>query len=207
MKQRKRIYCSAAQRSEIWDRWRRGESMSSIGRRFDRESSSVFSVLSPSGGIRPAERRRSARSLSLAEREEVSRGLVAGRSLRAIASQLGRAPSTISREIGRNGGRDRYRATGSDQAAWERALCRADAAAICTLLADVSGTAPVLWGNIVGFGSYHYTYTSGRSGTAPRLGFSPRKAQHVLYLMDGFDGQADLLARLGKAPVTNMLYF
>jgi IS30 family transposase len=122
MRQRKRIYCSAAQCAEIWDRWRRGESMSSIGRRFDRESSSVFSVLSPSGGIRPAERRRSARSLSLAEREEVSRGLVAGRSLRAIASQLGRAPSTISREVGRNGGRERYRATRSDQAAWERAL-------------------------------------------------------------------------------------
>ena len=81
----------------------------------------------------------------------------------------------------------------------EPAQRRADAQAICTLLADVSGTAPVLWGNIVGFGSYHYTYTSGRSGTAPRLGFSPRKAQHVLYLMDGFDGQADLLARLGKA--------
>ena len=122
MKQRKRIYYSAAQRSEIWDRWRRGESMSSIGRRFDRESSSVFSVLSLSGGIRPAERRRAARSLSLTEREEVSRGLVAGRSLRAIAAQLGRSPSTISREVGRNGGRDRYRATISDQAAWERAL-------------------------------------------------------------------------------------
>jgi len=74
MKQRKRIYYSAEQRAEIWDRWRRGESMSSIGRRFDRESSSVFSVLSPSGGIRPAERRRSARSLSLAEREEVFQG-------------------------------------------------------------------------------------------------------------------------------------
>ena len=96
--------------------------MSSIGRRFDRESSSVFSVLSPSGGIRPPERRRAARALSLAEREEVSRGLVAGRLLRSIAVQLGRAPSTISREVGRNGGRDRYRATRSDQAAWERAL-------------------------------------------------------------------------------------
>jgi IS30 family transposase len=122
MKQRKRIYYSAEQRSEIWDRWRRGESMSSIGRRFDRESSSVFSVLSPSGGIRPPERRRATRALSLTEREEVSRGLVAGRSLRAIAAQLGRSPSTISREVGRNGGRDRYRATVSDQAAWERAL-------------------------------------------------------------------------------------
>jgi len=122
MKQRKRIYHSAAQRAEIWDRWRRGESMSSIGRRFDRESSSVFSVLSPSGGIRPAERRRSPRVLSLSEREEISRGLVAGRSFRSIATQLGRAPSTISREIGRGGGRAGYRATVSDQAAWGRAL-------------------------------------------------------------------------------------
>ena len=122
MKQRHRIYYSAAQRSEIWDRWQRGESMSSIGRRFDRQSSSIFSVLSPSGGIRPAERRRSGRSLSLSEREEISRGLVAGRSLRAIAAQLGRAPSTISREVGRGGGRDRYRGTVSDQAAWDRAL-------------------------------------------------------------------------------------
>src|SRR3546814_12510404 len=96
--------------------------MSSIGRGFDRESSSIFSVLSPSGGIRPAERRRSGRALRLIEREEISRGLVAGRSLRSIAAQLGRAPSTISREIGRNGGRDRYRGTVSDQAAWDRAL-------------------------------------------------------------------------------------
>jgi IS30 family transposase len=122
MKQRQRIYYSAAQRSEIWDRWQLGESMSSIGRRFDRQSSSIFSVLSPSGGIRPAERRRSGRSLSLSEREEISRGLVAGRSLRAIAVQLGRAPSTISREVGRGGGRERYRGTVSDQAAWDRAL-------------------------------------------------------------------------------------
>jgi IS30 family transposase len=122
MKQRQRIYYSAAQRSEIWARWQLGESMSSIGRRFDRQSSSIFSVLSPSGGIRPAERRRSGRALSLSEREEISRGLVAGRSLRTIAAQLGRAPSTISREVGRGGGRDRYRGTVSDQAAWDRAL-------------------------------------------------------------------------------------
>lgn len=122
MRQRKRIYYSAEQRAEIWDRWCRGESMSSIGRRFDRGSSSVFSVLSRTGGIRPPERRRAARALSLAEREEVSRGLVAGRSLRSIAIQLGRAPSTISREVARNGGRDRYRASRSDQAAWDRTL-------------------------------------------------------------------------------------
>ena len=122
MKQRRRIYYSASQRAEIWDRWQRGESMSSIGRGFERASSSIFSVLSPSGGIRPPDRKRSRCALSLIEREEISRGLVAGRSLRAIAAQLGRAPSTISREVGRNGGADRYRATLSDQSAWDRAL-------------------------------------------------------------------------------------
>ena len=128
MKQRRRIYYSADQRAEIWDRWQRGESMSSIGRRFERESSSIFSVLSPSGGIRPAERTRSTRVLCLSEREEISRGLSMGLSLRAIAGRLGRAPSTISREVGRNGGGDRYRAVISDQAAWDRArrpkLCK-----------------------------------------------------------------------------------
>ena len=128
MKQRRRIYYSAAQRAEIWDRWKAGESMSSIGRRFDRESSSVFSVLSPTGGIRPADRRRASRALSLGEREEISRGLSTRCSLRGIARLLGRSPSTISREILRNGGPEQYRATGSDQAAWDRAqrpkLCK-----------------------------------------------------------------------------------
>mgnify|MGYP001813562053 CR=1 FL=1 len=122
MTYRRRIYYSAAQRAEIWDRWQRGESMSSIGRRFDRESSSVFSVISPTGGIRPADRTRGSRALSLGEREEISRGLSVKHSLRAIARQLGRAPSTISREVRRNGGPAAYRATASDQAAWDRAL-------------------------------------------------------------------------------------
>jgi len=84
-------------------------------------------------------------------------------------------------------------------AALEPTQRRADAETICALFAEISGTAPVLWGSIVGFGTYHYTYASGRSGNAPRLGFSPRKANHVVYLMEGFDGQADLLAHLGKA--------
>ena len=122
MKQRRRISYSTAQRAQIWDRWQRGESMSAIGRGFARESSSIFSVLSPSGGIRPMERKRSRCALSLIEREEISRGLTVGRSLRAIAAQLDRAPSTISREVGRNGGTDRYRASLSDQSAWDRAL-------------------------------------------------------------------------------------
>jgi IS30 family transposase len=122
MKQRRRIYYSAAQRSEIWDRWQAGESMRSIGRRFDRASSSVFSVISPAGGIRPAERRRAPAALSLGEREEISRSLSTRRSLRAIARTLGRSPSTISREVRRNGGSERYRALRSDEAAWDRAL-------------------------------------------------------------------------------------
>ena len=99
MKQRRRIYYSAAQRSEIWDRWQAGEPMSSIGRRFDRESSSVFSVISPTGGIRPPDRHRAKQALSLSEREEISRWLSMRRSLRSIARHLGRSASTISREV------------------------------------------------------------------------------------------------------------
>src|SRR6185312_9237244 len=94
--------------------------MSSIGRRFDRESSSVFSVISPTGGIRPPDRHRSKQALTLSEREEISRWLSMRRSLRSIALHLGRSASTISREVQRNGGADRYRAARSDQAAWDR---------------------------------------------------------------------------------------
>lgn len=122
MKQRRRIYYSAAQRAEIWERWRRGESMHDIGRLFDRGHSSIFSVLAPSGGIRPPARRRSRLALTLVEREEISRGLVAGRSLRSIAQALGRSASTLSREIGRNGGSQRYRAAAADSRAWTQAL-------------------------------------------------------------------------------------
>jgi IS30 family transposase len=118
---RRRIYFTEQQKSEIWDRWQRGESMSSIGRLFDRNSSSIYPLLARSGGIRPPDRRRSRRVLSLADREEISRGLRAGLSLRSIARQLNRAPSTISREVRRNGGRGSYRAMQSDQAAWDRA--------------------------------------------------------------------------------------
>ena len=77
---------------------------------------------------------------------------------------------------------------------------REEAQAICALLQHVSACPPVLWGSsLIGFGQYDFAYASGRTGTWPRLGFSPRKAQHVVYLMDGFDDQADLLAQLGKA--------
>ena len=123
MAYRTRIKYTTEQKNEIWDRWQRGESQNSIGRLFDRESSSIFSLLSPMGGIRPVPRTRSKLSLTLSEREEISRGIVSQLSLRTIASQLKRSPSTISREIKRNGGYDHYRAAQADQAAWDRA-CR-----------------------------------------------------------------------------------
>ena len=107
---RRRIYFTEKQKAEIWDRWQRGESMSSIGRLFDRGSSSIYPLLSRTGGIRPPLRRRSRRALTTAEREEISRGLGADLSFRTIARQLRRAPSTISREVRRNGGRRQYRA-------------------------------------------------------------------------------------------------
>jgi len=121
MAYRTRINYSPKQRTEMWDRWQRGESLSSIGRLFDRESSSIFGILSKTGGIRPAPRKRSCIALILSEREEISRGLVVGDSIREIAETLSRSPSTISREINRNGGYDNYRATQAEQAAWDRA--------------------------------------------------------------------------------------
>ena len=136
MAYRRRIYFTEKQKAEIWDRWQRGESMSSIGRLFDRGSSSIYPLLARTGGIRPPERRRSRWVLTTAEREEISRGLGAELSVRTIARQLRRSPSTISREVRRNGGRQRYRATLSDQAAWDRARrpkpCKlADRLALC----------------------------------------------------------------------------
>ncbi len=125
---RTRTNYSAQQKSEMWDRWQRGESLKAIGRAFDRPSSSIFCQLSPTGGIRPAPRKRSRLALSISDREEISRGIVAAKSLRQIATSLNRAPSTISREIQRNGGYQCYRATQADQATWDRAhrpkLCK-----------------------------------------------------------------------------------
>ena len=122
MAHRSRLKYTDEMRSYIWDRYQIGDSVKSIGRSFDRPSSSIHNMLARTGGIRPPERRRSARCLSLAEREEISRGLVAGLSLRAIAAQLDRAPSTISREVSRNGGNRHYRASQADQHALDRAL-------------------------------------------------------------------------------------
>jgi IS30 family transposase len=118
---RTRIKYTAAQKAEIWDRWQRGESLKDIGRLFDRPSSSIFNMLAPTGGIRPSPRCRSRLALTLAEREEISRGLARDLSLRVIAARLSRSPSTISREVNRNGGPRHYRASQADQAAWDRA--------------------------------------------------------------------------------------
>jgi IS30 family transposase len=108
-------------KAEIWSKYKKGESLWSIARSLNRSSSSIYQQLAPTGGIPPAARSRSRLALSLAEREEISRGLVAAQSIRTIASRLGRSPSTISREIRRNGGRARYRAARADQCAWDRA--------------------------------------------------------------------------------------
>mgnify|MGYP003339134928 FL=1 len=110
------------QKAYMWDRWRRGDSIREIASHFDRPHSSIQGMLARTGGIRPAVRRRSRLALTLAEREEISRSLVAGHTLRDIATRLNRSASTISREVKRNGGRERYRAGLADQAAWDRAL-------------------------------------------------------------------------------------
>jgi IS30 family transposase len=121
MRYRSRIYYTEEQKSQMWDRWQAGDSFREIGQLFNRPHSSVRGIFKRFGGMRPATRRRSARSLTLAEREEISRGIAAGLSLRSIALSLGRAPSTVSRELKRNGGRRRYRASQADDAAWDRA--------------------------------------------------------------------------------------
>ncbi len=118
---RKRIYYTDARKAEMWDRWQRGETLHSIARLFDRYHTSVRGILAHTGGIRPRERRRSSHALTLAEREHIPRGIVAGHSVRSIAATLERAPSTVSGEIQRNGGPHQYRASQADQAAWDRA--------------------------------------------------------------------------------------
>jgi IS30 family transposase len=121
MKYRPRIYYTETQKAFMWDRWQKGDSLHSIARLFDRSHGSIAGILARTGGIRPPQRRRSRRALTLSEREEISRGVVAGLSLRSIAGSLGRAASTVGREIKRNGGRGRYRANSADQAAWDQA--------------------------------------------------------------------------------------
>jgi len=120
MKQRPRIYYTETQKALMWERWRKGDTLHEIAQLFDRHHPSIAGILGARGGIRPVPRRRSRRALTLAEREEISRAVVAGHSMRSIAAKLGRAPSTVSREIKRNGGQECYRANRADKSAWDR---------------------------------------------------------------------------------------
>ena len=118
-----RIWFTPAQKLELWERWKQGESISAISRALERRNKSgVRQIVALYGGIAPAPRRRAIAALRVEEREEISRGIAAGLSLRSIARALGRSPSTVCREIGRNGGWRAYRAARADKLAWERAL-------------------------------------------------------------------------------------
>lgn len=121
MARRGRPGLSAADRAELWKRWKRGESLSDIGRILQRKPGSIHHVVCINGGIAPAARKRRPGALTLAEREEISRGIAANFSLCTIAASLGKAPSTVCRAIARNGGLERYRAAAADDSAWERA--------------------------------------------------------------------------------------
>ena len=112
---------SAAGKQELWKRWKAGESISDIARALQKPPGSIHGMLQATGGISPPERRRRRCALIPAEREEISRGLASGDSMRAIAASLGRATSTVSREVERNGGRQDYRATKADEKAWDGA--------------------------------------------------------------------------------------
>ena len=122
MTQSRRYGLSAAEKADIWRRWKAGESLHEIGRAFGKDHGSIQFLLSQHGGIAPAVRRRSQRTLTLAEREDISRGIASGSSIREIARGLQRAASTVSREVVRHGGRPLYRANEADQRAWKSAL-------------------------------------------------------------------------------------
>jgi len=116
-----RQWLSRSEREELWQRWRKGESLREIGRGLERPATTINAVVRSTGGFSPAVRRRNPRGLSLVEREEISRGISAGKTATEIAALLGRSPSTVCREISRNGGTVAYRATEADAAAWHRA--------------------------------------------------------------------------------------
>lgn len=118
-----RIWFTSAQKADLWERWKNGQSVSAISRALERRNKTgVERIVTLNGGIAPAPRRRALAALRLEEREEISRGIAVGRSIRQIAQGLGRAPSTVSREIRRNGGSQTYRANRADRSSWERAL-------------------------------------------------------------------------------------
>jgi len=113
---------SSAQRADMWNRWKAGQSLHAIGRALGKDKQVIHFLLARHGGITPRARRRSKMALTLAEREDISRGIASGCSMRAIAQGLRRACSTVSREVARHGGRPQYRASEADSQAWESAL-------------------------------------------------------------------------------------
>jgi IS30 family transposase len=122
MRAGKRFGLSEIEKRDIWSRWKTGQSLHEIGRAFDKPHSSIQCLLLPRGGIPPAARRRCRLALTLAEREDISRGIASGSPIREIARRLVRAASTVSREISRHGGRPVYRAHQADDHAWDSAL-------------------------------------------------------------------------------------
>src|SRR5579862_6262596 len=113
---------SVVQRADMWNRWKAGESLNAIGRALGKDKQVIHFLLARNGGIAPPVHRRSQRALTLSEREDISRGIASGCSLRIMAQRLGRACSTINREVARHGGRAQYRANAADQQAWQTAL-------------------------------------------------------------------------------------
>ncbi len=122
MRPGKRFGLSALEKNEIWRRWKAGQTLHEIGRAFDKPHSSIRCLLLPRGGIPPKARRRSRLALTRAEREDISRGIASGSSIREIAGHLDRAASPVGREVTRHGGRPAYRAHEADDHAWESAL-------------------------------------------------------------------------------------
>src|SRR6204780_5329670 len=123
MKPGKRFGLSAEQKLDVWRRWKAGQTLYEIGRAFGKEHSSIRCLVSRHGGIAPAVRRRALLALTLREREEISRGLASGSSIREIAKGLERAVSTVSREVARHGGRPAYRASPADGEALRPKRC------------------------------------------------------------------------------------
>ena len=122
MRPGRRVKLSSLQRADMWRRWKLGQSLHEIGRALGKDHVVIQFLLARSGGIAPAVRRRAPRTLTLAEREDISRGMASGCSIRSIAQRLTRSPSTVSREVARHGGPPQYRANAADQQAWQSAL-------------------------------------------------------------------------------------
>src|SRR5271155_5790958 len=122
MVERKRTRLSLTEKNDIWGRWKAGQSMHAIGRAYGRPHPTIRKLLLPRGGIRPIARRRSRLALTLAEREDISRGIASRSSIREIARRMNRAASTVSREVRRHGDRPAYRAHDADRQAWVSAL-------------------------------------------------------------------------------------